>query len=542
MKNEFLMASLLCFAGFWGCSQNDTQASSGSTWDETETTALTGRVQDSLGNPLAAARVRLVGSASDSARETISDADGAFSFAGAASGNNYIEVTYRNSLGILRKISVDSSTAPKHALNVNVVAHPLARFSGCLADSLVPSAKILFIREIRKFISVTNGCWASTLLPAGVYTFYAADAAGDTLANLSSSVSGVDSLAAGFSVVVSNQGTAQKDSTLSLTLAIPSDSLNKFMTKVDTAWYELTAKSMDTVRVAYLPAVDSLTAPAVILPSDDSIRIVLYAYDSTGALVYRSTAELGPSSGEKTLEMTLESASLAIVPTAEESNDTYIVFGFDSTTAVLKQASYSAVSAGQKTILNAGIYDWSTILRVLMNFSMTRVDTSYPVRKARLRLYIAQWNGDKGTVSAFRYGVHAVLKSWQEGYSLGDTDLVSSDLTADSTSVSAMYRVSGTAWDSIGLALNDDDATKAALDTGSIALGTIGVVYLDVTNFVKYQVKNPDKAYGLLLRNLDEFLKPADYPQFYSAEGAAAAKAAGTFTDDSAYPALIIEY
>src|SRR5574344_2188688 len=118
MKNEFLMASLLCFAGFWGCSQNYTQASSGSTWDETETTALTGRVQDSLGNPLAAARVRLVGSASDSARETISDADGAFSFAGAASGNNYIEVTYRNSLGILRKISVDSSTAPKRALPI----------------------------------------------------------------------------------------------------------------------------------------------------------------------------------------------------------------------------------------------------------------------------------------------------------------------------------------------------------------------------------------------------------------------------------------
>lgn len=727
-RNNSLFLLLMAFC-FWGCSQDDHRVSNG-TWDETETTALAGTVEDSLGRPLASARVRLIPSKStDSIRETLSDEKGSFAFDSVSGDSMHIEVTYRNSLGAMRTLIFNSTTAPEHSAKMNVRALPLARFSGCLDDSLSSSAKAVLVAETRETIPVAGGCWASTLMPSGVYTFYTVNALGDPLKNLSQAAS-VDTLEPSASTVISKNETYVKGA-LSLTLAIPADSLKKFIANVDSSWFVLSADSMDTLRISYNAATDSTIVPTVTLPADDSIQImfytldssgilyykdslvvrypagertltmplnlvsnlkisiptdsiaafnanvdsawfvitgkaidtirvaykpasgsspmlsipesakdslkvslytrdssgnayyktasatiapfsgrknvemnlvlspmlllavpsdslahfrvnvdtawyalilnskdtltvgynaasavakeiplsgtdsikvILYARDSAGALYYKSTSSIGPFSGRKTVNMNLTlSTPFKVTPTAAESNDTYIRYGYDSGSAGPVQVTYSKALGGQKTILNMGTYDWNTILRSLIYFNLSGADTTYPVRKAYLRLYITHWTNKDKSVN-FPYAVHAVLKSWNEGYSTSGEDLNDVDIDADSTGTTALYRSIGVYWSRLGIGLNDKDASTNPLDTGLIAADSIGVVYLDVTNFARYQLAHQDSVYGMLLRYTNEYVEIVNQPCFYSAEGANAAVKAGTLSDDTGYPAIILEY
>jgi hypothetical protein len=727
-KNSSLFLLLMAFC-FWGCSQDDHRVSSG-TWDETETTALAGAVEDSLGRPLASARVRLIPSESmDSIRETLSDEKGHFAFDSISGDSMHIEVTYRNSLGAMQTLIFNSTTAPEHSVKMNIRAFPLARFSGCLADSLSSSAKAVLVAETRETIPVAGGCWASTLIPSGVYTFYTVNALGDPLENLSQAGS-ADTLKPSTLTTVSKIGT-HVEGALSLTLAIPADSLKKFIANVDSSWFVLTADSMDTLRISYNAAMDSTIVPTVTLPVNDSIQIIfytldssgtlyykdslvvcypagertltmplnlvsnlkisvpsdsiatfnanvdsawfvitgnaidtirvaykpasgsspmvsipesakdslrislytldssgnayyktasatiapfsgrrnvemnlvlsptlllavpsdslahfranvdtawyalilnskdtmivgynaasaiakeiplsgtdsikviLYARDSAGALYYKSMSSIGPFSGRKTVNMSLTlSTPFTVMPTAAESNDTYIRFGYDSGSAGPVQVAYSKAQGGQKTLLNMGTYDWNTILRSLLYFNLSGADTTYPVRKAYLRLYISYWTNKNKAVN-FPYSVHTVLKSWNEGYSTPGGDLNDADINVDSTGVTALYRSIGVYWNRLGLALDDKDASASPLDTGSIKAGVTGVVYLDVTNFARYQLAHQDSVYGMLLRYTNEYVEIIDQPCIYSAEGALAAVNADTLSDDSGYPAIILEY
>lgn len=132
--------------------------------------------------------------------------------------------------------------------------------------------------------------------------------------------------------------------------------------------------------------------------------------------------------------------------------------------------------------------------------------------------------------------------SWNEGYSTPGENLNDADINVDSTGVTALYRSIGVYWNQLGLALDDKDASASPLDTGSITAGVTGVVYLDVTNFARYQLAHQDSVYGMLLRYTNEYVEIIDQPCIYSAEGALAAVNADTLSDDRGYPAIILEY
>jgi len=526
---------LLCAFFLVQCGSDSSTAKAGGVWDETETITVHGKLLDANQNPLSGARIRIVSPENPQKTlklETLSQSDGTYRFEKVPSGRIFIEANYSEQLGILQELRLDSSAAPEYSAQVDLVAKNMSQLKVSLPDSLWQLGNRVLLTQTNDTLRLSEGSLSTYSIAPGTYTLLLLNGNGSIVADLSV-LYGIQDVNPGTSIQITPTGaTSQPLGKVQVTL-FP-DSLEHFLANTDTAWLELSAEGMDTLRYDF-----SLSSKNASIQMDVPVglqwQMLLYALDAEQKLRYTSVYSVVSESSQTVVSTIIpeDNAPDSIVPAPSESQDAYISFAYNATTGLAQTSKWSSSISGQKTLIQIGTYDWNTCHRSLLRFPMELAIKPYPVRKATLRLYLIAWT-NKSNPQPMQYAIHTVLKPWLEGNSSGGEAL---DATLDANSalnsgVSSQEYVFGKSWTSVGVGLDDVDASKLPLATGSIAAGITGIVEMDVTELVRYSIQNQD-SFSFLIRNVNEFKVIADFPGFRSAEGAS------TIAER---PALVIEY
>lgn len=537
MKRSKAIISFFLFCAFFliQCGSDSSTAKAGGVWDETETITVYGKLHDANQNPLPGARVRIVSPENPQKTlklETITQSDGTYRFEQVPSGKLFIEANYSEQLGILQELRLDSSAAPEYSAHIDLIAKGMSQLKVSLPDSLWQSGNQILLSQTNDTLRLSDGTLSPYSVAPGTYTLLLLSANGSIIADLSV-LYGVQDVNPGTSIQITPTGvTSQLLGKVLVTLF--TDSLEHFLANTDTAWLELSAEGMDTLRYDF--SLNNENASIHMdLPTGRKWQMLLYALDANQNLRYTSVNSVECESSQTVVSTIIPADNVpdSIVPAPSESQEAYISFAYNTTTGLTQASKWSNSISGQKTLIQIGTYDWNTCHRSLLRFPMESAKKPYPVRKATLRLYLISWT-NKSNPQPMQYAVHAMFKPWLEGNSSAGEAL---DATLDVNSAlnsgaSAQEYVFGNSWNSVGAGLDDVDASSLPMATGSIPAGITGFVEMDVTELVRYSMQSMD-SFNFLIRNVNEFTEIADYPGFRSAEGASSV---------TERPALVIEY
>lgn len=240
---------------------------------------------------------------------------------------------------------------------------------------------------------------------------------------------------------------------------------------------------------------------------------------SSSSVVKSSSSQMQSSSAETVLD------TILIRPDASESQDADIYFSYDGGAPWV--GPYGNKNSGYRRCASAGAYDGRTIYRTLIRFGLDSIPSSVEVVSADLVLTPQGWYEKNADSSVILY-VYKLLKSWKEGVgNAGCTDAPVDVNSKEIDGVTAVDRYwtsdSSARWNSIGIALDDKDASSSFASKATIAYGGMDPVDFSITALVSSWVKDSTTNNGVLIRNGAEFAGPSSgnyqsYPRFHSGE------------------------
>lgn len=179
-------------------------------------------------------------------------------------------------------------------------------------------------------------------------------------------------------------------------------------------------------------------------------------------------------------------------------------------------------NSGATTCIAVGTYDNNTINRTLLRWDHTQLQNYGTIQKVELVIHPINWvqKSAQAPDNQFRIHLSPILKSWKEGNVIDNGECYSQLPNSSSIDgVTAMERFYQEPWGTVGVGLDNDDASRLV---SSFALSTVqseNPFVFDVTADFNTWLSGESDNFGWVLSNPREFNGIHEtYPELVSSD------------------------